>query len=288
MAKKKLPYLQFYPGDWLKDPIAGCSLAAQGLWLRMMIVAHESDKYGHLSVGGLPITQEAIVKRCGCDDLSQFEALLAELDRAKVPSRTKGGIIYSRRMERDQKKRDKWRRDKENQRNPKPVKESVHQLSSDCPPALIVNPLSLSDKNKTPPTPSRGLWVRFEEFYASYPKKRSRGDAEKAWRRLKPDEELLGKMLVAVAWQKETWDWVKEGGQFIPGPGPWLRGKRWLDERPESAKPKPEPPPNLKCPYCPHPLSAHGENQAGLKKCLVGKEGCACYGKEVRVELEGG
>ncbi len=297
MAKKKLPYLQFYPGDWLKDPIAGCSLATQGLWLRMMMVAHESDRYGHLSAGGIPIPQESIAKRCGCDDLTQFETLLAELDRAKVPSRTKSGIIYSRRMDRDQKKRDKWRRDKENQRNPNPVMESVHQLSTDCPPALIVNPLSLSEEKKTPPTPSRGVMARFEEFYSSYPKKRNRGDAEKAWRGLKPDVELLCKMLEAVAWQVHTYDWVKEGGQFIPLPGTWLRGKRWLDEPP--AKPQPAPP-EPKCQDCGHPEKIHWEPVAGRinipkgyrsnkpKVCAValqtakeGGSGCMCGLKKV-------
>ena len=39
----KLPYIQLYPGDWLRDSVAGCSLAAQGLWLRMMFVMHDSE-----------------------------------------------------------------------------------------------------------------------------------------------------------------------------------------------------------------------------------------------------
>jgi hypothetical protein len=38
----KRPSFQFYPGDWLRDSVAGCSLAAQGLWLRVMILAHDT------------------------------------------------------------------------------------------------------------------------------------------------------------------------------------------------------------------------------------------------------
>lgn len=96
----KLPAFQFYPGDWLQDPIAGCSLAAQGLWLRMMFIAHNSDRYGYLVLDGKPLSPEAIARRCGCS-LEQYLPLLAELDEASIPSRTKTDVIFSRRMVRD-------------------------------------------------------------------------------------------------------------------------------------------------------------------------------------------
>lgn len=101
----KLPAIQFYPGDWLRDPVAGCSLAAQGLWLRMMMLMHDSDRYGYLSCNGVPIPSEAIARRCSCDSTEQYTTLLAELDKAGVPSRTQAQVIYSRRMVRDAKKR---------------------------------------------------------------------------------------------------------------------------------------------------------------------------------------
>ncbi len=100
----KLPAMQFYPGDWLRDQIAGCSLASQGLWLRMMIVMHDSDRYGHLCNNGAPIPPEQAARRCGCS-LVEYEALLAELDGVGVPSRTRDNVIYSRRMVRDAEER---------------------------------------------------------------------------------------------------------------------------------------------------------------------------------------
>ena len=96
----KLPALQFYPGDWLRDDIAGCSLAAQGLWLRMMFIGHDCERYGYLCQNGSPIPPESIARRCGCTP-AQYETLLAELDAAGIPSRTPEGIIFSRRMVRD-------------------------------------------------------------------------------------------------------------------------------------------------------------------------------------------
>src|SRR5437868_4642969 len=98
----KLPAMQFYTGDWLKDAVAGCSLAAQGLWLRMMILAHGSEKYGYLSIKGSPMAADFIARHCGVS-LAEYELLLSELDRAGVPSRTSKGVIYSRRMVRDAK-----------------------------------------------------------------------------------------------------------------------------------------------------------------------------------------
>lgn len=94
------PSFQFYPGDWLRDPISGCSLEAQGLWLRMIFLMHDSERYGYLTVNGSPVPPESIARRCGCTP-EQYETLLDELERAGVPSRTSGGIIYSRRLVRD-------------------------------------------------------------------------------------------------------------------------------------------------------------------------------------------
>jgi hypothetical protein len=105
-GKLKRPSFQFYPGDWLRDPVSGCSLAAQGLWLRMMIVAHDSECYGHLSQNGTPMPPDSIARRCGCESVEQYSSLISELREAGVPSRTPEGIIFSRRMVRDEALRD--------------------------------------------------------------------------------------------------------------------------------------------------------------------------------------
>src|ERR1019366_4733936 len=99
----KLPAIFFYPGDWLRDSISGCSLEAQGLWLRMMFIGHDSERYGYLEVDGSPIPSGSIARRCGCT-LAQYETLLSELDSVGIPSRTPKGTIFSRRMVRDAEK----------------------------------------------------------------------------------------------------------------------------------------------------------------------------------------
>jgi hypothetical protein len=106
MSKRSLPWLQFYPSDWLSDSVAGCSLAAQGLWLRMLFVAHNSQRYGHLESDARAIPDDQLSRRCGCASVEEYRSLLAELVAAGVPARTPEGVIYSRRMVRDQQERD--------------------------------------------------------------------------------------------------------------------------------------------------------------------------------------
>lgn len=70
----------------------------------------------------------------------------------------------------------------------------------------------------------------FDEFWEAYPKKRSKGDAEKAWKQVKPDKATFQKILHSVEQQKKSKDWQKDGGQYIPYPATWLRAKGWEDE----------------------------------------------------------
>ncbi len=74
------------------------------------------------------------------------------------------------------------------------------------------------------------LEVMFDEFYQAYPKKRNRQKALQSFKKLKPSGELFAVMMaMLVAW-KQSEEWQKDGGQFIPLPSSWLNGKRWEDE----------------------------------------------------------
>lgn len=70
----------------------------------------------------------------------------------------------------------------------------------------------------------------FEEFWKSYPKKVGKGAAEKSWMRIKPTKELFEKIMTALAKAKNTDQWQRENGRFIPNPATWLNQKRWEDE----------------------------------------------------------
>lgn len=70
----------------------------------------------------------------------------------------------------------------------------------------------------------------FSIFWASYPKKVGKGAAEKSWKKIKPTKDLLEKMLNAIETAKQSMQWNKDNGQYIPNPTTWLNQKRWEDE----------------------------------------------------------
>lgn len=81
-----------------------------------------------------------------------------------------------------------------------------------------------------PKSPQGGLDGRFARFWEAYPKKVGKGAAETAWRKRKPDDALLSQMLQAIERAKQSPDWTKDGGQYIPNPATWLNQRRWEDE----------------------------------------------------------
>lgn len=69
----------------------------------------------------------------------------------------------------------------------------------------------------------------FDKFWAVWPKKEDRQNALKVFMGLAPSVDLHNKIIAAIVARASSDDWKKEGGQFIPGPAKWLRGKRWED-----------------------------------------------------------
>ena len=68
---------------------------------------------------------------------------------------------------------------------------------------------------------------RFERFYAAYPRKKSRKQAEKAFASLNPDEQLLQAILAGLERAMKSGEWSNP--QFIPHPATWLNAQGWLD-----------------------------------------------------------
>lgn len=101
----KRPSFQFYPADWRKDAaLQSCSMAAQGLWINLMCIAHECEPYGYLTVNGRPLASAQIARLVGLSP-KECGALLQELVEAGVAESSAEGAIYSRRMVRDERVR---------------------------------------------------------------------------------------------------------------------------------------------------------------------------------------
>ncbi len=70
----------------------------------------------------------------------------------------------------------------------------------------------------------------FDIFWAAYPKKVAKVAAARAWKRLNPSDDLIAKIQGALEIQKNSEQWTKEGGRYIPNPATWLNGNRWEDD----------------------------------------------------------
>jgi hypothetical protein len=224
----KRPSFQFYPSDWLRDTaLRSCSTGARGLWIDMICYMHEGNPYGHLKVGDKVILAHNLARMVG-ETLDVVEGWLNELKLAGVYDLTTDGVIFSRRMIRD-----------ENLRN---IRALGGKLGGN--PALKegykVN-LKVVPKDKQKPTPSsssssssiNNTIDRFDEFWKAYPRKVSKGAAEKAWNKIKPNNETVTLMIKAISAQKLSE--VEE--KFIPYPASWLNATKWLDEVKSTQKP---------------------------------------------------
>ncbi len=97
------PSSRWFWNDWDNDlGLRLCSLAAQGLWMRMLSIAARSD--GYVSVDGRPCSDADLSSITG-KPVAEVEELRSELEEKGVFSRDRKGAIYSRRMVRDKKRR---------------------------------------------------------------------------------------------------------------------------------------------------------------------------------------
>lgn len=116
------------------------------------------------------------------------------------------------------------------------VRNQTRGLSENRQPNIPL-PKNPSIKNNTP-LPPKGepeektvIDSLFAVFWEAYPRKEAKATAVKAFAKLKPDAALVEKMTAALTWQRNSDQWKKDGGQFIPLAASWLNARRWEDER---------------------------------------------------------
>lgn len=78
----------------------------------------------------------------------------------------------------------------------------------------------------------------FQRFWEAYPRKVAKGSAAKAWAQTDPDVESeyiprpddVGLILKAIEMFKQSPQWKKDSGEFIPYPATWLRSASWENQ----------------------------------------------------------
>jgi len=91
-----------------------------------------------------------------------------------------------------------------------------------------------SDVNHDTSEPTLHLKVadnpNFRIFWASYPKRKSKTDARKAWKQTAKSRPPLPQIVAKLEELMHSPEWRKDGGQYIPYPATWLRRGGWDDE----------------------------------------------------------
>lgn len=107
-----------------------------------------------------------------------------------------------------------------------------------CTPGVKKISPPFNSKNNTskniPPVVPGGdeAALLFDRFWAAYPRKTGKEPARRAWKKLSPDLRLCRVMAAALERQKQSPDWRRENGRYIPYPATWLNQRRWEDELP--------------------------------------------------------
>ena len=108
---------------------------------------------------------------------------------------------------------------------------------------------NINNNNNTPLPPTGGSDATneaehlFRTFWREYPSKKDKKKAERAWKKIKGVEKQFPAIMRALLIQKQSPQWTKDGGQYIPLPSTWLNGERWKDDTTPAAVPaEPRPP----------------------------------------------
>ena len=110
------------------------------------------------------------------------------------------------------------------------------ELASGCKQVLADESECYTDKKTDKSTDKKEEYVHsFSIFWEAYPKKKDKARAYKAWKSANVNGRLE-EVLSALEKQKQSKDWLKANGQYIPLPSTWINGKRWEDDS------EPEPP----------------------------------------------
>ena len=98
------PSTRWFFNDWDNEPgMKFCSLAAQGLWFKMLGLAARSREYGAVLIGDHPSLHAAdlpslLASSCGSETVESIGKLVDDLVTFKVASVDQLGRVFNRRM----------------------------------------------------------------------------------------------------------------------------------------------------------------------------------------------
>ena len=234
-----LPWTKFSWDHWENDPgLALCSLAAQGLWMRLLCLAQKEG--GYLLLKGEAPTVEKLAKLVRSTP-ETVDELLAELESEGVFSRRADGVIYSRRIVKD------LRSARTNQKNGKlggnpslrKDKGNSEPVNPIANPRLKAEKRREEKKEKESPLPPT-LKTDVESVWAMIPKasksRSTRYDIELALAAAIGRGHTAADVLGGLAAYYAT-DAGDDDGKFAKAAHRMIEGDRWKDFAPQAPAP---------------------------------------------------
>lgn len=100
--KRPKPWMKFSPDRWQRDlNLRLCGAVARGVWIELMGIMHQSERYGYLIVNGRQPTNRELSVLTALP-VNEIGEGLDELEANGVFSRDEERVIYSRAMVRDE------------------------------------------------------------------------------------------------------------------------------------------------------------------------------------------
>ena len=219
----KLPAIQFYPGDWRKDPgVQALSFHDRGVWFEIILLMHESDERGKLLLNGKPMPEQALARLLGLDNQNLTNTLTTLLDFGVASRCEETGAIMCRRMLRDENLRNIRKEAGSKGGNPVLLKQKATTMLKQKRIPSSSTSLKMSDCDN-----NQSQVVQFEDFWSICPRKTAKGSARKAWlkaiKTASPETIIDGIKAYAKSAQGTE-------PQYIAHPATWLNGERWSDE----------------------------------------------------------
>lgn len=209
-------WFKFYGGEYLSDPkIVALTASERSCWLTLLCYASMNGKDGvikHLSEHML-MAQSGI--NPNSDEWKETEGVLKKLEELEIVTLSNETVTvtnWRKRQEMQLTGAERAKRFRERQKN---VTEQRYESNARREENRI-------DKNK--------ILDHFEAFWKEYPRKVSKKKAEQSWLKINPTPSIVQKIMASLATHRESPQWKKDDGMFIPHPTTWLNQERWNDE----------------------------------------------------------
>ncbi len=243
----KLPAFQFYPSDWRSDPgIQALSFEDRGIWFEILCLMHESPKRGILLLpNGTPMSSVSLGRILGIPTPKIVKALDRIAGVGVSDRDPESGALVNRRMVRDEHIRQVRTEAGRLGGNPDLLKQKPSKIepkvetddkqkptpssssSSSIPPVV---PQVTDEPPKEPVEVLAKYTLDFEQFWATYPRRVGKEAAFAAWKKRRFSQRTQDLIMQALLAIRNSAEWTREGGRYIPNPSTWLNQGRWDDE----------------------------------------------------------